>query len=124
METIPTTTTASRSNTRMWCVLCHALALVGHLTHFVGGHILAPLIVWLLKRHESPQIDAHGKESLNFQLSMLLYEVIAIVFCFVLIGIPFLVALWALNIIFVIVASIKASDGELWRYPLTIRFIK
>lgn len=107
----------------MWCVLCHASALSGLFLH-AFGHLLGPLIVWLLKRHESPEIDAHGKESLNFQLSMLIYNVIAGILILVLIGIPLLILLWILNTIFVIIASIQASDGKLYRYPLAIRFLK
>ncbi len=122
METIPPTTTVS-SNTRTWCILCHASALLGLFFHFLG-HIFGPLIVWLLKRGDGAEIDAHGKESINFQLSMLIYDAVAVILCFVLIGIPILLLLWLLNTVLVIVASIKASDGELYRYPLTIRFIK
>jgi uncharacterized Tic20 family protein len=84
---------------------------------------LGPLIVWLVKRADSPEIDAHGKESLNFQLSMLIYNVVALILCIVLIGIPILILLYILNIVLVIVASIKASEGVLYRYPLTIRFL-
>ena len=123
METIPPTTSVTSSHTRTWSVLCHASALLGLFFHFLG-HILGPLIVWLAKRGESAEIDAHGKESLNFQLSMLIYDAIALILCFVLIGIPILIGLWILNIILVIIASIKASEGQLYRYPLTIRFIK
>ena len=123
METIPPSVPVTSSNTRTWLVLCHASALLGLFFHFLG-HIFGPLIVWLLKRAESPEIDAHGKESLNFQLSMLIYDAVAVILCFVLIGIPILVLLWILNTIFVIIASIKASEGELYRYPFTIRFIK
>ncbi len=123
METIPPTSSVTSSNARTWCVLCHASALLGLFFHFLG-HIFGPLIVWLLKRGDSPEIDAHGKESLNFQLSMLIYDAAAVILCFVLIGIPILIVLWVLNTVLVIVASIKASEGELFRYPLTIRFIK
>jgi uncharacterized protein len=123
METIPPSTAVSSSNIRTWCVLCHASALLGLFFHFLG-HIFGPLIVWVLKRGDGAEIDAHGKESLNFQLSMLIYDAVALILCIVLIGIPILLLLWVLNTVLVIVASIKASDGELYRYPLTIRFIK
>jgi len=122
METTPPSTSVTSSNTRTWCVLCHASALLGLFFHFLG-HIFGPLIVWLLKRGDGAEIDAHGKESLNFQLSMLIYDAVAVILCFVLIGIPILLLLWVLNTVLVIIASIKASDGELYRYPLTIRFI-
>ena len=88
-----------------------------------AGHIVGPLVVWLAKRADSPEIDAHGKESINFQLSMLIYNVIAGILCIVLIGIPILILLHILNVVFVIVASIQASEGKLYRYPFTIRLI-
>ena len=116
----PTSTTSS--DVRTWCVLCHASALLGIFFHFLG-HLLGPLFVWLLKRGDSPEIDAHGKESLNFQLSMLIYDAIAGILCIVLIGIPILIILWIMNTVFVIIASIRASEGQLYRYPITIRFL-
>ena len=123
METTPPPASVASSNTRIWVVLCHASALLGVFFHFLG-HIFGPLIVWLAKRGESAEIDARGKESLNFQLSMLIYDAVAVILCFVLIGIPILIGLWILNIILIIIASIKASEGQLYRYPLTIRFLK
>ena len=111
------------SDIRTWCVLCHAAALLGLFFHFLG-HILGPLIVWLVKRGDSPEVDAHGKESLNFQISMLIYDAIAAILCVVLIGIPILIALWVLNTVLVIIASIQASEGKFYRYPITIRLIK
>ena len=121
METPPPATPVA-SNTRTWVVLCHASALLGLFFHFIG-HIFGPLIVWLVKRGESAEIDAHGKESLNFQLSMLIYDAVAAILCLVLIGFPILLLLWVLNTDFVIIASVKASEGQLYRYPFTIRFI-
>ena len=118
-----TAPTVSSSNVRTWNILCHASALLGVFLHF-PGHLLGPLIVWLAKRDDSPEIDAHGKESLNFQISMLIYNGIAVVFCLVLVGFAFLAVLWVLNAVFVIVASIQASDGKFYRYPMTIRFIQ
>jgi uncharacterized Tic20 family protein len=111
------------AHVRTWNAFCHASALLGILLHF-PGHVLAPLIVWLAKRGDSPEIDAHGKESLNFQISMLIYNAIAAVFCLVLVGFFFLAVLWVLNAVFVIIASIQASDGKFYRYPMTIRFIQ
>ena len=110
-------------NVRTWTALCHASALLGVLLHF-PGHLLGPLIVWLAKRGDSPEIDAHGKEALNFQISMLIYNGVAAVFCLVLIGFVILPILWVLNALFVIIAAIQASDGKLYRYPMTIRFIQ
>jgi uncharacterized protein len=119
--TTPTSTSTSTS-VRTWCVLAHATALVGFLVP-VAGHIVGPLIVWLAKRQDSPKIDAHGKESMNFQISMLIWNIIAGILVLVVIGIPILILLHVLNIIFVIIASIQASEGKLYRYPLAIRLI-
>src|SRR5881394_476955 len=116
------TSTSSR-DVRTWNVLCHATALAGFFVPW-AGHILGPLIVWLAKRSDSPEIDEYGKESLNFQISMLIYNVIAGVLCLVLVGFIILVILHILNLVLVIVASIQASEGKFYRYPMTIRLIK
>jgi len=118
----PPAASSTSSEVRNWCVLCHASALLGLFFHFFG-HLLGPLIVWLIKRDASPEIDANGKESLNFQISMLIYDVVAGILCIVLIGIPILIALWILNTVLVIIASVKTSEGKFYRYPLTIRFL-
>src|SRR6266700_6168302 len=117
-----TSPTSTSTSVRTWCILAHATALVGFLVP-VAGHIVGPLIVWLAKRQDSPEIDAHGKESMNFQISMLIWNAIAAILIIVLIGIPILILLHILNIIFVIVASSQASEGKLYRYPLAIRLI-
>ena len=116
-------TSTSSSDVRMWNVLCHATALAGFFVPW-AGHILGPLIVWLAKRNDSPEIDQHGKESLNFQISMLIYNVIAGVLCLVLIGFVILAILHILNLVLVFIASIQASEGKFYRYPLAIRLIK
>ena len=127
MEPVPTApppppAASPVTNVRTWCVMCHASALLGVILHF-PGHILGPLIVWLTKRGDSPEIDAHGKESLNFQITMLIYDVIAGLLCFILIGFLLLLALWVLNAVLVIIASMKASEGKFYRYPFTIRIL-
>src|SRR2546430_2127348 len=114
---------SSHSNVRTWCVLSHASALLGFVVPW-AFHILGPLIVWLAKRTDSAEIDAHGKESLNFQISMLIYSLISGVLCLILIGFLLLALLHLLNLVLVIVASIQASEGKLYRYPITIRLIK
>src|SRR6266436_4086328 len=115
--------TSTAGNVRTWCVMCHLSALAGFVIPG-AGHILGPLIVWLVKRGDSAEIDAHGKEALNFQISMLIYNVVAGILCLILIGFVILGILHILNLVLVIVASIQASDGKFYRYPLTIRLIK
>jgi uncharacterized Tic20 family protein len=115
--------TTAQPSVRTWCVLAHASALLGFVVPY-AFHILGPLIIWLAKRNDSPEIDAHGKESLNFQVSMLLYNIVAGILCLVLIGFALLFILHILNLVLVIVASIQASEGKLYRYPIAIRLIK
>lgn len=108
---------------RSWAALCHLSALA----MFIGvpfGNVFGPLIFWLIKKNESPFIDDQGKEALNFQLSVTLYVIISVVLIFVLIGIVLLVIIGIVNIILIIIAAVKASNGETYRYPLNIRFIR
>jgi uncharacterized Tic20 family protein len=88
------------------------------------GHILGPLVVWLLKRNDDPFIDEQGKESLNFQISITIYVIIAAILCVILIGFVLLGILIIADVILIVVASVKASNGEGYRYPFTIRLIK
>ena len=106
----------------MWCVVCHLSALAGFVIPALG-HILGPLIVWLVRRGDSAEIDEHGKEALNFQISMLIYNVVAGILCLVLIGFVLLAILHVLNVVFVIIAAFRASEGQMYRYPLTIRLV-
>lgn len=114
---------SSVSNVRPLAALCHASALLGVFIHF-PGHLIPPLIVWLVTRNDAPELDAHGKEAVNFQISMLIYNVVAAVFCLILVGFVFLAILWVVNAVLVIIAAIHASDGKFYRYPMTIRFIQ
>jgi uncharacterized Tic20 family protein len=120
---IPPVTNVVDSDSRMWAMLAHLSALSAYLTGF--GGILGPLIVWLAKKDSLPFVDDQGKESLNFQISMLIYHLLGavLIFCFF-IGIPVLVVLSAINIALIVVAALKANNGEAYRYPLTLRLIK
>jgi uncharacterized Tic20 family protein len=109
-------------NVKSWCLACHLSALAGFVVPALG-HIGGPLIVWLVKRGESPEIDAHGKESLNFQISMMIYSVIAGILCLILVGFVLLPILHLLNVVLVVIAAMRTSEGQMYRYPLTIRLI-
>jgi uncharacterized protein len=84
-----------------------------------------PDSIWVTLCHlnEFPSVDAHGKESLNFQISMTIYTLIAGLSVFILIGFILLPAVLIANLVLVIIAAIKASNREFYRYPLTIRLI-
>lgn len=125
------------SEARGWAIGAHLGGLVlGVLTGAALG-FLAPLLVWLLKRDEEPFLDHHGKEALNFQLTVLVALVVAalaavpaVIFGVLTLGIGFVIvgaialAALAVWIALPIMASVKASNGEGFRYPLTIRFVR
>jgi len=108
---------------RIWGMLCHLTALVG-ITGLPFGHILGPLIVWLLKKNAYPFVNEQGKESLNFQLSMTIYAFVAVLLIYVKIGLILIFVLVIINLILVIIASVKAFNGETYLYPFKIRLIK
>ena len=104
-------------------MLCHLLSFAG----IIGvpfGNIIGPLIVWLMKKDESPFVDQCGKESLNFQISLTIYAIVCGLLTIILIGFAGLLAILIIDIVCVIKASIKANAGESYTYPLTIRLIK
>lgn len=108
---------------RNWAMLCHLSALLT----YVGipmGNIIGPLVVWLIKRNEFPLVDDQGKESLNFQISVLIYSAISFALTLVFIGFPLLFALVIFHFVMSIVAAIRASNGVRYRYPLTLRLIR
>jgi uncharacterized Tic20 family protein len=116
------TSVAESSDARNWAMGCHLSSLAGLLVPF--GNLAGPLICWLVKRDQSPLVDANGKESLNFQISMTIYALISGLLVFVLIGIPLLFVILVLDVVFAIIAAVKTSNGEPYRYPLTIPFLR
>ena len=108
---------------RMWAMICHLAALAGLVVPVVGC-IIGPLIVWQIKKEEFPFVDEQGKEAVNFQISMLIYGVVAALLIFACIGTVLLPAVAIFDLIFLLIAAVKANNGEHYRYPLTIRFIK
>lgn len=116
---------------RTWGMLCHLSALCAFISFPLHGllllpvgHLLGPFIIWLLKKNEIPFVDQQGKEALNFQISMTIYAILASILVFVVIGFFLLAILAILDVVLVIIASVKASNGESYQYPLTIRLIK
>ncbi len=110
---------------RMWAMFCH-LAGVGGLLPIIPvlGSVIAPLIIWQIKKDNSAFVDEQGKEAVNFQLSVLLCAFVAGILCFACAGFALLPVVYVLDVVFLLIAAIKANDGLHYRYPLTIRFIK
>lgn len=100
-----------------------ALMLLCHLSVFVGAPFLLPFIVWLLKRRDADAVGAHAAEVLNFHLSFLLWSLLCIPLVWLGVGIVFVGALWLAGLILAVVGAVKASDGVLYRYPLTVRLV-
>jgi hypothetical protein len=102
------------------------MAVLAHVLSLVAG-VLAPLVIWLVKRQESSYVDHHGKESLNFQITVLLAAVVAGVLTCVpfagLLAIPLVFAISVGNLILCIVGTVRANEGVRWRYPVSIRFV-
>lgn len=106
---------------RNWGMACHLSALAGFVIPF--GSIIGPLVVWLLKREESGFVDRQGKEALNFQITMFIAFLISLVLVFVLIGFVLIAAVVIFDLIMIIVATIKTSEGQDFRYPVSLRLI-
>lgn len=106
------------------------MAMAVHLTALIAwvgvplGHIIGPLVIWLTQKDKSEFIDKHGRESLNFQLSITLYSLIAFVLSIVFIGFLLLIAIFVMHLTMSIIAAMRANEGEYYRYPMTIRFIR
>lgn len=106
-----------------WAMICHLSALSGFLIPF--GNILGPLLVWLIKRAEMPLVDIHGKEALNFQITVSIALVICAVLMFVLIGFVLIVIVGLGALVLTIMAAVKVSNGDFeYRYPFAIRLLK
>ena len=106
---------------RLWAMLAHLLSFVAA---YIALGFLAPLIVLLVFGPRSAYVRAHAVESLNFNLSWLIYAIVGLVLIFVAIGVVVLIALGIAYVVLVIIASVRANNGEFFRYPLTIRFIR
>ena len=115
---IPPTPTTDNS----LAVLLQLLGFVGFVFPF--GNIVAPLVLWLVKRADSPLLDRTGKEVINFQISYTIYAAIAGALCFVLIGLLILPVIFILWIVFMVIAAVKTGNGEEYRYPATIRLLQ
>jgi len=103
------------------------LAHLAALAQFVVptfGNVIGPLVIWLIKKDQSSWVNKQGKEALNFQISIAIYTLVSIILIPIIIGILLLIAVGIFWLIMVVLATIRVSEGESFRYPLSIRFIK
>ena len=101
-----------------------ALMILCHLSAIIGVGFVLPFVVWLAKKNDPDLVADHAKEALNFHLSLLFYVICCIPLVFILVGIPVLLGIGVASFVLAIIAAIRASDGILYRYPLTIRLVK
>lgn len=116
-------TDAIPRDARNWAMACHLVALVGLLGNGIGFFV-GPLVVWLIKREDHPFIREQGTEAVNFQLTMIGAMFISAILIFAVVGIVLLPLLVLVDVVFTVIAGIKAADGEHYRYPLSIRVIQ
>ena len=108
-------------NEKQWILFTHLGGLGMFILPF--GNIIIPMVIWISKKQEFPGVDVHGKAVLNFQISMTIWVLIAVFLIFLVIGFPILIVLGILQIVFVIIGTLKADQGILYKYPLSITFI-
>ena len=96
------------------------IALLSHVITLVSA-FLGPLIIYAIKKDESTFVASHAKESLNFQITIFL---VVILLCITIVGILLIWFVGIISLVFVIIATIRASEGKLYRYPFSIRLIK
>lgn len=106
----------SEQDDKMMGMLCH---LLGIFTSFVG-----PLIIWLIKKDDSPFVDHHGKQALNFQFTILIGYIVSGILIIILIGFFLYFVVWVVAIVFGILATVASNKGEMYEYPVAIRFFK
>ena len=107
---------------KQWAMFLHLSQLAGFVIPLVG--LVAPIIIWQTQKAQYPILDEHGKTVVNWIISELIYGAICFVLMFVVIGFPMLMVLGILGVVFPIIGGVKANNGELWRYPMTINIIK
>jgi len=115
--------TVPTENERTWGMLAHLSALAGLVMPLVGI-VLGPLLVWLTRRDESEFVAAHAKEALNFNISVLLGALACMLLMLVFVGFLLGTALFVAWLVMMLIAAIKASEGQSYRYPFSLRLVK
>lgn len=107
---------------KSYLMLMHLSQLAGMMVPFAG--IVLPIVMWSTNKDQSPQIDQHGKNILNWMISSFIYAIACIALIFLFVGIFLIIALAICSLVFTILGAVKANEGKLYEYPMTIKFIK
>jgi hypothetical protein len=110
---------ALSADDKQWGMFCHLSALAGFLVP--GGNFIGPIICWMVKKDTSRFVDEHGKESVNFQICMMIYAFICAV---TIIGIPLVFLVGIYGLIMPIIAGLEAQKGNRYEYQMIFRLIK
>lgn len=110
------------SDVNMWSMFIHLSQFCGYIAPVAG--FVVPIVLWQMKKSDSEIIDKHGKIVLNWILTELIFVIVFGLLCLILIGIPLIIALGVVGIVFPIIGGIKANSGEIWPYPLSIKFFR
>lgn len=110
-----------KKKAREWGMILHLSLFAGHAVPF--GGIIAPIVIWQMKKNELPQIDQHGKNAVNWIISFIIYMTISLLLCLVFVGFVLVPVVAVLGIVFPIIAAVKANEGRVWKYPLAIPFL-
>lgn len=103
-----------------FCMLMHLSQFAGFIVPFAG--LVVPIVMWATNRENHPLVDRHGKTILNWMISALIYALICAILTFIFIGLLGFLALAICGIVFAVVGALKANEGIVWSYPLSIRF--
>lgn len=107
---------------RTWGMVAHLLGLSGYVVPM--GNVLGPLVLWLARKDDSAFVADQARESLNFQITMLIAALVSAALLCVVIGIFLLAAVVVIDVVFVIIAAMRANEGVLYRYPWTLRLVR
>jgi uncharacterized Tic20 family protein len=110
------------SDVNLWSMFIHLSQFSGYIVPLAG--MVVPIVLWQIKKTDSEIIDKHGRVVTNWIISELIYGIVFTLLSFIIIGIPFLVAVAVVGIVFPIIGGVKANNGEVWPYPLSIKFFR
>jgi uncharacterized protein len=119
----PVPGTAPTENERTWGMLAHLSALSGVVLWLLGC-ILGPLAVWIARRDQSAFVAEHAREALNFNITIVLAALVCMLLMLVFVGFILGTALFVVWLVFTLIGAIKASEGEHYRYPFSLRLVK
>ena len=118
---VPPVTSPSKDE-KTWAMFCHLSALAGFIIPF--GNLIGPLIIWQMKKGGYAFVDDQGKESLNFQITVSIAAIVALILIVAVVGLFLAPVVAILALVFTIIGGIKANEGVTYRYPFALRLIK